>query len=306
MKKTVLIYGISSFVGSNLAQLLKDDFRVVGTYYKTPLSIPGITCVPCDVLKKEWVTNLTGRIKPDFTIYAVGLSSLKECKQKPKLADALNTSGAINCCTASERHGSRFVLISSAFVLGGEDVLYKEGDTPFPVTAYGSSLSASEYYVQRSCLNYLIFRCCSLYGKSFNPKHSTWFESIQSQFAKGESVVADDSVVMGFLDIYILAKIIKTAFDQNVQNRLFQVSSRDYMTRYDFAQKYAGIFKKDENLIQKVTVDFPIDSEKAHQKNDAIRTHSYKLDTANLEEFLGTTLPTIEESLQLSYKRIFA
>ncbi|MGE3609450.1 MAG: NAD(P)-dependent oxidoreductase [Bacteriovoracaceae bacterium] len=303
MKKTVLIYGISSFVGSNLAQLLKDDFRVVGTYYNTPVSIPGVTCVPCDVLKKEYVTNLTGWIKPDFAIYAVGMSSLKECKLKPKLADAINTTGAINCCIASERYRSRFIFISSAFVLGGDDLLYKEGDTPFPITAYGGSLSATEYYVQRSCLNYLIFRCCSLYGRGFNPKHNTWFESIQGQFAKGESVVADDFIQMGFLDVHLLGKIIKTVLEMNIQNRLFQVSSRDYMTRFDFAQKYAEIFKKDENLIQKATVEFPVDTDKSANKDDAKRINFYKLDTSNLEEFLSTKMPSVEESLHITYKR---
>src|SRR5688572_27476615 len=121
MKKTVLIFGVSSFVGSNLALMLKDDYRVIGTYHKTPVEIPGITCYPCDVLKKDYVMNLTGLFKPDFTIYAIGLSSLTECKNFPKLADALNTNGAINACTASERYGSKFIFISSSYVLGGED-----------------------------------------------------------------------------------------------------------------------------------------------------------------------------------------
>src|SRR5690554_6923361 len=104
MKQTILIFGVSSFVGSNLLELLKEDYRIIGTYHKTPVSIPGITCIPCDVLKKDYVSNITARFRPDFTIYAIGISSLKECQLHPKQSDALNYSGAINCCSAAERY----------------------------------------------------------------------------------------------------------------------------------------------------------------------------------------------------------
>ncbi len=302
MRKTVLIFGISSFVGSNLAQILKDEYRIIGTYFKTPVEIEGITCVPCDVFKKDYVMSIVARFKPDYTIYAVGLSSLADCKLKPKLADALNTGGAVNVCTASERHQSKFVFISSGFVMGGLDVLYKEGDSPFPNSAYGNSLLATEFYIQRSSLNYLIFRCASLYGRSHNPKHPNWFECVQDAYAKGLPIQADDSVHTGFLDIYILGKVIKTAFAKKITNRLIQISSRDYMTRFEFAQIYAKTFRKDSGSIQKITGKFPLDTEKNSAAPLAI--YHFNLDTTNVEEFLGTKMPSIEESLQYTFKRM--
>lgn len=303
MKKTVLIFGMSSFVGSNLAILLKDDFRVVGTYHKTPIEIPGITSYPCDVLKKEYVSNLIGLIKPDFTIYAIGLSSLTECKLNPKQADALNSAGAVNACTSSERHGSKFVYISSSFVLGGEDQLYKEGETPFPSTVYGNTLSSTEFYIQRSCLNYLILRCSPLYGRSYGPRHPNWFETVQTSLAQNINVQADDTVVTGFLDVVILARVMKAFLESTVTNRLFHVSSRDHMTRFEFAKLLTKIFKKDENLIQRSSVTFPMESPKMMSK---VSTGQYyfKTDTFNLEDFLGIAMPSIEESLQLTHKRL--
>lgn len=303
MKKTVLIFGMSSFVGSNLAILLKDDFRVVGTYHKTPIEIPGITSYPCDVLKKEYVSNLIGLIKPDFTIYAIGLSSLTECKLNPKQADALNSAGAVNACTSSERHGSKFIYISSSFVLGGEDQLYKEGETPFPSTVYGNTLSSTEFYIQRSCLNYLILRCSPLYGRSYGPRHPNWFETVQTSLAQNINVQADDTVVTGFLDVVILARVMKAFLESTVTNRLFHVSSRDHMTRFEFAKLLTKIFKKDENLIQRSSVTFPMESPKMMSK---VSTGQYyfRTDTFNLEDFLGIAMPSIEESLQLTHKRL--
>jgi dTDP-4-dehydrorhamnose reductase len=299
MKKTILIFGISSFVGSNLVELLKDEFRIIGTYYKTPVFIPGVTCLPCDVLKKEFVSSIVARFRPDHTIYAVGLSSLKGCQLFSKQADALNSAGAVNCCTASERIGSKFILISSGFVLGGDNIIYREGDTPFPNTAYGFSLSSTEFYVQRSCLNYLILRCSSLYGRSYNSGRNNWFENMQLSFAKGEPVFADDTVQTGFLDVHLMIRILKASLEKEVTNRLFHVSSKDFMTRYEFSRLYAKIFKKDQSLIQKTSGRFPVDKSK-----DSKGSYHYMLDTSNIEEFLNNKMPKVEDSLLLTYKRL--
>lgn len=299
MKKTILIFGVSSFVGSNLIEMLKDEYRIIGTYHKTPVTIPGVTCIPCDVLKKDYVSNITARFRPDLTIYAVGLSSLKECQLSPKLADALNSVGAVNCCASSERYGSKFIYLSSGYVLSGQDTVFREGETPFPNTVYGNSLSSTEFYIQRSCLNYLILRCCPLYGRSFNPSHSTWFENLQLSFAKGDPVLADDSVYTGFMDVQIMIRILKATLANNITNRLLHVSSKDFMTRYEFALMYAKIFKKDEGLVQRMNGKFPTDKNK-----DENQSYYYRLDTSNIEEFLNAKMPKIEDSLQLTYKRL--
>lgn len=301
MKQTILIFGVSSFVGSNLLEMLKDEYRIIGTYHKTPVSIPGVTCVPCDVLKKDYVSNITARFRPDLTIYAIGMSSLKECQLSPKQAEALNSAGAVNACTASERYDSKFIYFSSGFVLGGADTIYREGETPFPNTAYGNSLSSTEFYIQRSCLNYLILRCSTLYGRSLNPSHANWFEHLQTAFAKGEPIQVDDSIHVGFLDVHILIRVLKGMLAKDATNRLFHVSSTDFMTRYEFAKLYAKIFKKDEGLIQRINGKFPVDKSKSNDEN---ANYYYRLDTSNIEEFLNTKMPRIEDSLMLTYKRL--
>lgn len=301
MKKTILIFGVSSFVGSNLVEMLKDEYRIIGTYHKTPVFIPGVTCIPCDVLQKDYVSSIVARFRPDITIYAVGLSSIKGCKLSPKQADALNSSGAVNCCMASDRFGAKFVFFSSAYVMGGEDTIYREGETPFPNTIYGTTLSTTEFYVQRSSLNYLILRCPVLYGRGYNPSHANWFENLQLCFAKGDPVSVDDSVHTGFMDIQIMIKILKATLDKEVTNRLFHVSSRNFMTRYEFAKLYARIFRKDESLIQKTAGRFPVEKNKNHDEN---ANFYYRLDTTNIEGFLDTVMPSVEESLMITFKKL--
>jgi len=299
MKKTILIFGVSSFIGSNLLETLKDNFRVVGTYFKTPVKIPGITCIPCDVLKSDFVSRITSFIDPDITIYTAGMSSLKECQLYPKKAEALNYAGAVNCCKAAERVSSKFIYISSAFVMSGLNPVFHEGDTPFSTTVYGNTVASAEFYIQRSSLNYIILRCAPLYGRGFSPAHPNWFETLQLNLVKNIPVVADDSIETGFLDVQIFVKILLETINQNVTNRLFNVGTQNIMTRYEFAKLYAGRFKKDESLIQKGSGHFP-----TINKSDSTVPYKFHLATTNVEEFLNMQMPTIEDSLEFTYKRL--
>jgi dTDP-4-dehydrorhamnose reductase len=304
MKKTILIFGVSSFVGANLAELLKDEYRIIGTYHNTPIQIPGINTFPCDVLKKDYLTKLIAIFKPHYTIYCAGLSSLNDCVFNPKKADALNSAGAANCSSASERYGSKFIYISSAFVLGGENILYKEGDTPFPSTIYGNSLLSAEFYIQRSCLNYLIFRCAPIFGRSINPFRPSWFEQLQTNIAQKNIFPVDNFITTGFLDVYTLAEVIKKTLKVISGNRLYHVSSSDFMTRFEFAKKYAISFGKDVDLVQSSNGNFPSDNSKRSLEKSGLNEHYFKLDTSSLESLIDLKMPTILEMLGKTKKQL--
>jgi dTDP-4-dehydrorhamnose reductase len=299
--KTVLIFGISSFVGSNLADFLKKDFKVVGTYHNSPVEISGVLTVPCDVLSKDEVQLVLYSFRPDFTIYAVGLSSLISCHLADQLADALNTVGLFNVSEYCQRYKSQIMFLSSAYVFGGEEKNYVEMDIPDSNTMYGKTKASAEFYVQKTSLNYLIFRCGQLYGRSINPKQSTWFELMQRKLRDNESFGYDSNVKTGFLDIYYLAMIIKLCMDQGLSNRLVQISSQDTYSMYDFASKYAEIFGESKDLAGKGKWPFPhIASPTSTYAGGDLH---YKLDIGNLESLLKIKLPTVEESIKFTYKR---
>lgn len=300
-KKTILIFGISSFVGSNLAEYLKKDFRVVGTYYKSRVTIPGVLTLPCNVLAKEEVQLVLYSVKPDFTIYSVGLSSLYSCSMKEGLAEALNTSGLFNVAEYCQRYKSQVVYLSSNFVFAGEQRRYLEMDIPDSNNLYGKTQASAEFYIQKTLLNYLVLRCCRLYGRGVNPRNPTWFESLQSEIAQHKTVKYDDYLRVGFLDVYYLAMILKICFEKGASNRLFQVSTQDIMTFYQFAECYSEVFNESKGFVSKSKWKFP------YLKSGALMTlvdeMGYDLDIGNIEGFTRLKMPTIKESLQLTYKR---
>ena len=71
IKKTIVIFGASSFVGSNLCAYLRKDFRVIGTYHRNKFFCPGVLTIPCDVLAKEEVRLVMLAFKPDVPYTAL-------------------------------------------------------------------------------------------------------------------------------------------------------------------------------------------------------------------------------------------
>lgn len=297
--RTVLIFGVNSFLGSNLAEILKKDFKVIGTYHKTSVNLPGILTLPCDVLAKDEVQLIIYAFKPDITIYAEGMDSLLQAQKNYELAEAKNTSGLFNVAEYCHRYRSQVCYISSDYVFSGQNKKYIEMDIPDSSTTMGKTQSQAEFYIQKTSLNYIIFRTCSIYGRGIAPKGKNWFETIQQSMSSGDRIVADDYINKGFLDVFYLGTLMKICFQKKVVNRLFQVCTTDIMTHYQFAQKYAEIFEESSKLIDRGKWDYPSD--------EAIRGQSeffFHLDVSNIESFLNVHMPTIEESLEFTFRRL--
>jgi dTDP-4-dehydrorhamnose reductase len=301
--KTILIFGISSFVGSNLAEYFKRTYKVIGTYNKNPARIPGVLTLSCDVLNKDEVQLIVYAFKPDITIYCAGLASVFECHKYEALADALNTSGLFNVQEYCQRYQSQIVYISSAYVFAGEKKNYIEMDIPDASTLYGKSQAAAEFFLQKSSLNYCIFRVCRLYGRGVAYANPTWLENLERKIKLGQPISMDNYIHTGFMDVYYLALIMKMAFEKKAQNRLFQVTSRDVHSLYEFGREYAEVFQHSKDMIAKGKWYFPLSQTQTSTQISGDELY-FKLDSMNIEGFLNITMPSMRESLELTFNRL--
>ena len=242
------------------------------------------------------VQKVTYLFQPDITLYTVGLTDIGACQDFPKVADALNTAGVFNVSQASERYNSKFIYFSSCYIFSGEDTLFRENDTPMPSSIYGNTVASSEFYIQKSCLNYIIFRCAPIFGRSYNTNALNWLEVLDRNNFLNEKIVCDSKVHTGFIDVWSLAKILINAIEENITNRLFQVSSSDVMTRYDFANLYMKIFKGNSSLLAKGDWAFPRTENQLALQNLGEELF-YRMDLTNVESAFKIKMPTVEETL---------
>jgi dTDP-4-dehydrorhamnose reductase len=300
-RKTILIVGVNSFVGSNLAEFFRKDYRVVGTYHYKNYPLPGILTLPCNVLVKEEVQLVLYAFKPDIVLYCAGMVSLKECAEKPNICDALNSLGLFNVAELAPRYGARIVYFSSQFIFAGANKKYNETDNPDIITQYGKSQASSEFYLLKSSLNYLIVRCCNLYGRGITPLRNNFFELLQKNIKNNKVENYDDYLHQGFIDVYYLGMILKMCIDKNVSNRLIHFSTQDISTFYNFSKLYCEIFNESDGLINKGKWHFPIVKGANLEK---LEEHlHFKLDIINIESLLKIKMPTIKESIEFTYKR---
>ena len=296
-KKTLFIVGISSFIGSNLAQRLKNKYRIIGTYFNTPVNIPGILTLRCDVHNKDLIQKLVLLFKPDVCVYAVGLTDLNACQEFPKVADALNTAGVFNVAMASERYHAKFVYFSSCYIFSGENILFKENETPTPSSVYGNTMAAAEFFIQRSCLNYIIFRSCPVMGRSYNPNDLKWVEVIERQEYLGQKISCDTNTSTGFIDIDSLINYFDMAIQKNVTNKLLQISSKDLMNRYEFTRKYLEIFGGNTGLLAKGDWGFPR-TENQLALQTVTEELRFEMDLTNAESEFEESMPSIEQVIK--------
>ena len=301
-RKTILILGINSFLGSNLAEFFRKDYRVVGTYHKKHQPLPGILALPCDVLNKDEVQLVLYAFKPDIVLYCIGLTSLRDCADMPNSSDALNSAGLFNVAEMAPRYGARIVYFSSQYIFSGANKNYNEMDNVDVITQYGKSQASAEFYLQKSSLNYLIVRCSKLYGRGVSPLRDSWFEQLQRNIKNNKSASYDDFIHQGFVDVYYLGMILKMCIDKNVANRLVHFSSQDTMTYYEFAKAYCEIFNESDSLINKGKWHLPILKSNSVERTDE-HLH-YRIDVLNLEGLLKIKMPTIKESLEFTLKRL--
>jgi dTDP-4-dehydrorhamnose reductase len=94
-----------------------------------------------------------------------------------------------------------------------------------------------------------------------------------------------------------VGRFLMALLDKGVLNRLLQITTKDYMTIYQFAQKYADVFGQSKAFFEPVTDLFPQDAR--HGGNLC-----FKMDISNTESRIGIMMPTIEETLEFTCKRL--
>jgi dTDP-4-dehydrorhamnose reductase len=300
--KTIVIYDISTFVGSNLANFFKKKYKLFGFYRVTPVEIPGVICLPLNVLDRRDVRLTMSTIAPDVIIFNTDANT-DSCEKSDYKDIMIHRSGIININEYCKKNNTKFIYISSHFVFRGEDDLYVETRISAPLTVYGKILSEMEFVIQRSFQNYLIIRTAHLYGRSILYDHPMLLEKLERDINESKSMAIDNKVGCGFLDVDYLALVIDLALDNNSCNKMWQLSSKDIMTNFEFANLYAKIFYNMESFGKKGVWPFPFKSIFVANKVSREINHIFHMSVANLENSLGISCPTIQESLEYTFKK---
>jgi dTDP-4-dehydrorhamnose reductase len=232
----VLVIGADGQLGTDLCTALV-DFNVV------PLTQRDIEITDSSSVKKALAQH-----RPDIIVNTAAYVRVDDCETNIHEAYTVNALGARNVAVSAQEINAKIVHLSTDYVFGGEARTeinpYTEYDNPVPLSVYGKSKLAGEYYVQHLNLKHFIVRTSGLLGKagSFG-KGGNFIETmLKLGRERDELKVVNDQVFSPTFTIDLSKKIIQIIKTEDYG--IFHITNQGECSWFELAEealKLAGI-----------------------------------------------------------------
>jgi len=182
-------------LGSN-GQLGSD---VVRAFAENGDDVFPLTHSDIEIANGESVASKLRELQPALVVNTAAMHHVENCELKPESAFAVNALGARNLALTARDIGAVLIHVSTDYVFdGGKTSPYEEGDPPRPLSVYGNSKLAGEYFVRATLDKHFLLRTSAIYGKSpCRAKGGLNFIQLMLKLAKerGEVRVVDSEIV---------------------------------------------------------------------------------------------------------------
>ncbi len=283
----ILITGSSGFLGKKVRTVLEKGYEVVPTnpfYRKGEIEL--------DILKLDIIEEVFKNVRPDVVVHLAGISDPDYCENNMNLAYAINVKGTQNIVRACKTWGARLLFSSTDYVFDGNNSPYNEKSSPCPVNIYGRTKAEAEACIIKEIpSNAAIMRFSILYGYNDSKDRETFVTKTLKILEAGQIICLDAKQVRYpvLLDDVAMASI--TIIDKSMSG-LFHLTTKNGITKYDWALKIAKIFKKPNHNIIIDTQTMGI----------AIRPLNCQLINSRENE-LGITCHEVEQGMKFMYKQ---
>ncbi|MCH8546249.1 MAG: SDR family oxidoreductase, partial [Cryomorphaceae bacterium] len=247
----VLVTGANGLLGSAIFRLIKGQSRLgiyaTGRGERRPSVPEDIPYMPCDLEDEKSVKVMLDKVKPDVIIHAAAMTQVDACEHSPEACMRANVNATQYLLRHSSK-GTRMVLVSTDFVFDGQKAMYRETDTPNPISVYGESKLMAEKEVINSGKSYAILRTMLVYGYAPKLSRSNIVLWVVDSLKNGKNINVVDDQFRGPTHVDNLAQACVLACDSDKVG-IYHISSSDYINMYDFACKIADIWQLDDALI---------------------------------------------------------
>lgn len=186
---------------------------------------------------------LTGH-KPDVFVNCAAYNLVDKAETEPEAAFRVNAFGVREAAKACSAVNCTMVHFSTDYVYGLEEQSrepLREADAPGPVSAYGASKLAGEYFVRMASPNHLVIRTCGLYGVwGSGGKGGNFVETMLRVAGQGKPLrVVDDQRCTPTYTTDLAAAVVEMI--RKRMQGLYHVTSSGSCTWHEFA---AEIFRQ--------------------------------------------------------------
>src|SRR5262245_21254568 len=165
------------------------------------------------------------------------MTHVDRCETEPLQAFEINAVVAYHIARAAAETGARVVHVSTDYVFDGKkESPYVEEDTPRPITAYGASKPAGEWFVQSANDENVIVRSSGLYGLyKCSGKGTSFAETVLTRARQGQPlrIVSDERLTPTFTED--LAAQMRLMIEQGVPAGVYHATNAGACSWYEFA-----------------------------------------------------------------------
>ena len=188
--RTLLITGVSGFLGWTVARLARPDWQVAGTYFSTKrhtaqTAFSEIETGRIDLTEFRELREMMSMVKPAAVIHTAALTDVNYCETHVNESFRINVEATRNLAGLCADREIPFVFTSSDLVFDGTRPPYTEDDVMTPVNVYGEHKALAEDEVLDRYPLSTICRMPLMFGAS-SPTHISFLQWMVTKMARGE------------------------------------------------------------------------------------------------------------------------
>lgn len=207
-----------------------------------------LTAVPhaeLDVCEHDDVRRVLEAHQPDVVINTAAFHHVDNCEDEWKRAFDVNAFACRNLAAVCTDLDATLVHISTDYVFSGDQSSpYAESDLPNPLSVYGASKVAGEFFVRTYCPNHIIVRSAGLYGiAGASGKGGNFVETMIRLAKAGNPIrVVEDQIMAPTYTKDLAMKI--TEVIRSAGRGIFHLPNQGSCSWYEYAGKvfeYLGL-----------------------------------------------------------------
>lgn len=235
--KTLLIVGVETVVGANLAAMWSDRMRVVGLSTRPNINVSGCEIGVCERMTADHVRKWVNQTQPTHVVYC-GAAARSSWESATK---SLDDSAASTWANGAAEAGAHFTLISSDAVFSGPWMFHEENSKSLCASKEADSIRETEEAVSEACPKTLIVRT-NAFGWSPFGTNGGWIESLLTSLENNRSVELDPISHATPILATDLADCLEAALEDELIGT-FHIAGSERVSPHQFVQKLATAFE---------------------------------------------------------------
>ena len=236
----------------NWANKIYKNWNIILLKHKRNFSFEHAKIIQLEKISKSNIIEIINKVKPFVVVNCAAITEVEKCEKEndnAKLVNSILPQIIANVCKLMR---IKFVQISTDHLFNGEKSFYQEDNPISPLNNYGITKAQAEISVLNENPEALLIRTNFFgWGTSYRDSFSDWI--IKS--------LRESKVIKLFSDVYFtpiyieeLINIIHILIEKNKQG-IFNIVSKERISKFEFGIKIAKIFKYPLTLISPISID---------------------------------------------------